>query len=100
MPDIKASKPVTVAATGEVVYDHWFLTQLIAKVSPEKAFTIVHLNRSAVVDGKHVLMDGKDAEVSFTLDVWKEMTATPELAAAMEAVTTAVLAYATKKNLL
>jgi len=97
---ISASKSVSVAATSAVTYDQWFLTQLIVKSTPDKAFTVVHLNRSATVDGKSVLMEGNDAEVSFTLDIWKEMATTPELQTAMAAVLTAVEAYAQKKNLI
>lgn len=101
MADIIASEPVVVPGSNEVTYDKWFLTQLISKVSPTKAFTVVHLSRAATVDGKTVLMpnSGKN-EVSFTLDIWKEMQDTPELATAMEAVLGAVVAYATKKNLI
>ncbi len=100
MAEIIATEPVVVPGSTEITYDKWFLTQLVAKISPEKAFTVVHLNRSAVVDGKTVLMSGKNSDISFTLDVWKEMVETPELAAAMEIVLNAVVAYATKKKLL
>lgn len=102
MPDINASSPVVVEGSSSVTYDKWFLSQLIAKINPDKAFTVVHLTRSATVDGKTVLMpkSRNESEVSFTLDVWKEMQDTPELAAAMDAVLTAVLAYANKKKLI
>ena len=97
---IQASNPVVVPGTSETTFDQWYMTQLIVKASPEKVFTVVHLNRSASVDGQVVLMDGKNSDTTFSLDILKEMAGTPELAAAMEAVTSAVIAYATKKNLI
>lgn len=97
---IQASTPVTVPGTQQVVFDQWYLSQLIMKADANKAFTVIHLNRSATVDGKTVLMDGRDADKSFTLDLFKEMADTPELATAIQAVQAAVLAYATKKNLI
>lgn len=102
MAEIVASSPVVVPGTSEVTYNKWYMTQLVVKATPDKVFTIVHLNRSAEVDGKTVLMPGnkKDSEVSFSLDVLKEIPSTPELAAAMEAVVNAVIVYATKKDLL
>ncbi len=100
--EIPATNPVVVPAEGSVTYDKWYLTQLIAKVSPDAAPTIVTLRRSAVVNGQPVLMPNtsENATVSFTLDVWKELATTPQLAAALEAVLVAVTAYATKKKLL
>jgi hypothetical protein len=102
MADINASEPVVVPGTSGVTYDKWFLTQLISKVSPARANTIVHLTRAGTVDGKTVLMpaDGDKSEVSFSVDIWKAMGETPELATAMEAVLNAVVVYATKKKLL
>src|SRR4051812_20952795 len=99
---ISASAPVTVAGTSSIDYNEWFMTQLIIKANADKAFTIVHLNRSATIDGKTVLMPSSEdkSEISFTLDIFKEMTNTPELATAMGVVLAAVQAYAAKKNLL
>jgi len=98
---IVATNPVVVPGTSQVTYDQWYLSQLILKADATKAFTVVHLTRSATVDGQTVLMPpGQNSEVSFTLDVMKEMANTPELGTAMEAVLAAVVAYGTKKNLL
>ncbi len=102
MPDISATTPVSEPSKPAITYDKWFLTQLIVKSSPDSCPSIVHLRRSAVVDGKTVLMPNttEDSEVSFNLDVFKEMGATPELATALNSVLTAVVAYGTKKKLL
>jgi hypothetical protein len=97
---IRASNPVSVPGTSEVTFDQWYVSQLIMKANAERAFTVVHLNRSATVDGKTVLMDGPGSELSFTLDFFKEMGDTPEIKTAMDAILTAVLAYGTKKKLL
>jgi len=100
--EIPATSPVVVPAGASVTYDKWYLTQLVAKIDPTAAPVIVQLRRSAVVNDQPVLMPAKteDASVSFTVDIWKEMASTPELAAAIEAVLQAVVAYATKKHLL
>ncbi len=99
---ISASVPVVEPAIGSVTYDQWFLTQLICKADPTSAPTIVHLRRAATVDGKTVLMPNisEDAEVSFSIDIFKEMVNTPSLAVALAAVQSAVIDVATKKKLL
>ena len=100
-PQIDATTPVTVPGTAQVVYDKWYLTQLIGKFSPETAPLIVHLRRASITNAGTTLMpNSKDSEISFTVDAWKEMTDTPEIAAAMGAILNAVVAYATKKKLL
>jgi len=101
MANINATTPVSTPAVTEVTYNEWFLTQLIIKADAGKAFTIVHLTRSATVNGQTVLMpSGQNSEVSFTLDLFKEAANTPELGTAMAAVLSAVEAYATKQKLL
>ena len=102
MADINATKPVVVPATTSVSFDKWFLTQLLVKANPDSAPVFVDLHRSAVADGKVVLMPGRgeDSSVSFKFDLWKEVANTPELAAAMDAVLNAVVAYGTKNKLL
>ncbi len=102
MADIIATNPVTEPATGSVTFDKWFMTQLIAKLDPISGKTIVHLKRAAKTTGGWVLMDSDadTSEVVFSLDIFHEALTTPELATAIDAVTTAVVAYATKKHLL
>lgn len=103
MADIIATKPVTAPAVGSVTYDKWFMTQIIGKFDGSSGPTVVRLRRAAKnQDGSWNLMPNttEDAEVSFTVDVFKEMANTPELAAAMASVMSAVTAYASKKNLL
>jgi transposase len=102
MADINATKAVTAPAVGSVTYDKWFMTQIIGKFDGTSGQTIIKLRRAAKEGDKWLLMPNStsDAEVSFTLDVFKEMANTPELAAAMATVTAAVTAYASKKNLL
>ena len=98
---IEAKIPITVPGTEQVTYDQWFLSQLIIKAEPGKASTVVELTRSTTVDGNSVLMPrGEGAKVSFTLDAYKEIANTPEMAVAMKAVFDAVFAYANKNNLI
>lgn len=101
MPEIIATEPVVTPAEASVTYDKWFLTKMVSNVSPDRGTIIVNLRRSAIVDGKTVLMPKSDnSDVSFNVDLYSEIPNTPELAAAMEAVLTAVVAYGTKKKLL
>lgn len=101
MADISATNPVVVPASGTMTYDKWYLTQLLGKIDPEHAMLTVHLNRAALVDGQWNLMPrSQNSEISFTLDAWKEISSTPEIAAAINSIVSAVVAYATKKNLL
>lgn len=100
MADIIATNPVVVPAEGSVTYNKWYLTKLIGDINPNKAQLSITLNRAALKGDNMLLMDGKGSKSSFTLDIWKEMSETPEIATAIQAVLTAVVAYATKKNLL
>lgn len=102
MADLNATKPVVAPAVGEITYDKWFMTQLIGKFDATSGQTNVRLRRAAKEGDKWVLMPNttEDAEVSFSLDIFKEMATNPEMAAAFGAVLTAVQAYAAKKNLL
>ena len=102
MSEIIATKPVTTAAVPEMVYDKWFMTQLTGKFDATTGKTIVNLRRANKTGDVWTLMpnDSHTSEVSFSLDIFKEMATTPELATAFGAVLTAVTAYATKKNLL
>jgi hypothetical protein len=106
MASIPATNPVTVPATGSVTYNFWFLTQLITKVSPDKAPITVHLTRAAQdAQGNWTLMPrASGSEISFTLDMWNEMandpTIGPLISAAMDSITAAVVAYGQSKNLL
>ena len=102
MADIIATEPVVAPAVGSITYDKWFMTQLVANINPTSCKANVHLRRANINGGTTTLMAGntESAEVAFTVDVFKEMAGTPELAAAIEAIKTAVIAYATKKNLL
>ena len=102
MTDINASAPVVVPASNSVTYDKWYLTQLVGKVGLTSAPFSVRLQRAAKNGSTWTLMPLSDpnAEVTINLDMFAEMTSTPEIAAAMDAVNAAVVVYATKKNLI
>lgn len=102
MTDMIATNPVTAPAVPSIVYDKWYLTQLTGKFDVKNGRTIVTLNRANLTNGQWTLMptSEKASEVSFTLDLYKEMQNTPELASAFQSVLAAVTAYATKKSLL
>lgn len=103
MADINASTPVTAPAVGSVVYDKWIVTKLVANIGLEKSPMLVNLHRAAkTADGWKLMpdTDNGDESVSFNLDVYKEAANTPEIGAAIEAITAAVVAYGTKKKLI
>ena len=102
MADINATAPVTSPTVPEMVYDKWFMTQLTGKFDATTGKTIVNLRRANKTGEVWTLMpnDSHTSEVSFSLDVFKEMATTPELVTAFAAVLAAVTAYATKKSLL
>lgn len=98
---INASKPVSTAAVGAITYDRWAVTKLVGNIGLEKAPVIVTLTRAAVdADGKFVLMPNsdKDAETSFMVDVIKEAATSPEMKAALDAITSAIVAYGSKNG--
>src|SRR4051812_30416096 len=98
---ISATTPVVAPAEASVTYNQWFLTQLIVKADEDSAPAIVHLRRSATVDGKTVLMpNGPTAEISFTVDIFKQLANFPAFGTALEAVLSAVVAFASSKKLL
>jgi hypothetical protein len=78
------------------------MTQLILKATPTTCPAIVHLHRSSTDSNGNVTLmpNGPGAEISFTLDVFQQMTAFPALNVAMEAVVAAIVAYATAKKLI
>lgn len=100
--DIIATKPVTAVAVPSMVYDKWYMTQLSGKFDATNGKTIVQLQRANKTGNVWTLMpnDTHGSEITFSLDVFKEMATTPELATAFAAVLEAVTVYATKKNLL
>lgn len=102
MPDINATTSVTAPAVPEMVYDKWFMTQLTGKFDGTSGKTIVNLRRANKTGDVWTLMpnDTHNSEVSFSLDVFKEMVNTPELGVAFESVLEAVTVFASKKNLL
>jgi hypothetical protein len=103
MADIIASAPVTQPAVGSMVYDKWFMTQLVGKFGPEKGPTIVTLQRANLTNGVWTLMPNTtpEATVTFNVDIFKEMTnGNATLASAFNAVVEAIDAYATSKKLL
>ncbi len=101
MADINATTPVVAPAVGSVTFDKWFMTQIIGKIDDKKAPVTISLRRAAKTESGWDLMPvDKNSDVTFTVDVFKESVNTPELAAAMEAVLNAVIAYGTKKGLL
>ncbi len=102
MADINATKPVTAPAVPAMVFDKWFMTQIIGKFDATSGQTNVRLRRANKTGDTWTLMpnDTKDAEVSFSLDIFKEMAKNPSMAAGMNAVIEAVTSYANQKNLL
>ena len=101
MADINATNPVVVPAQNAITYDKWYLTQLVCQLSPTAGPTTVTLNRATNASGSWVLMPrGQGSSVTFNLDLLKEAQQVPEVASAMDAVTAAVVAYASSKNLL
>jgi len=102
MTDIAATAPVTTPAVPSMVYDKWYMTQLTGKFDATSGKTIVNLRRANKTGDVWTLMpnDSHTAEVNFSLDIFKEMATTPELATAFASVLAAVTAYATKKSLL
>ena len=102
-PVITASNPIVSPAVGSMTYNEWYLTQLIMKATPTACPTIVHLHRASTdqTTGVTTLMpNGPGAEISFTVDIFQQLTTYPEFATAMNSVLEAVIAYATAKNLL
>jgi hypothetical protein len=99
---ITATTPVTAPATNSLVYDKWMVVKIISNIGIEKAPLIVTLQRAAETPAGWVLMpnQSRDAQVTFNVDIYKEMVNTPELMVAVDAITTAVVAYGTKANLL
>lgn len=102
MAEINATTPVTAPAVPQMVYDKWFLTQISGKFEATSGKTVIRLRRANKTGDVWTLMpnDTEDSEVSFSLDIFKEMVDTPELASAFSSVLSAVMAYATKKSLL
>lgn len=103
MADINASAPVTAPAVGSLTYDKWIVTKLVANIGLEKSPLMVKLNRAAkTADGWKLMPDTAEGNesITFNLDVYKEAAGTPEVAAAIEAITSAVIAYGTKKKLI
>ena len=99
---IPATKPLTVPATTAVVYDQWFMTQLVGRFSPTSGPLTVTLQRAAVVNGSVVLAPNNvnGNSVTVNVDIVKQMANNPAMETAMQAVVAAVQAYATAQNLL
>jgi hypothetical protein len=99
---ITATIPVTAPTVNSLVYDKWMVVKIVSSIGVEKAPLIVTLQRAAETPAGWVLMpnQSRDAQVTFNVDIYKEMLNTPELKTAVDAITTAVVAYGTKANLL
>lgn len=99
---IPATAPVTTPATSAVVYDQWFVTQLVGKFSPTSGPLVVNMQRAAVVNGAVVLApnNSQDNSKTFTVDIVKQAANNPAMETAMQAVVAAVQAYATAQKLL
>jgi len=99
---ITATTPVTAPAVDSLVYDKWMVVRIVSSIGLEKAPLIVTLQRAAETPNGWALMpnQSRDAQVTFNVDIYKEMVNTPELKTAVDAITTAVVAYGTKANLL
>jgi hypothetical protein len=99
---ITATTPVTAPAVNSLVYDKWMVVKIISNIGIEKAPLIVTMQRAAETPTGWVLMpnQSRDAQVTFNVDIYKEMVNTPELKTAVDAITAAVVAYGTKAKLL
>ena len=102
LPSIPATSPVVAPAAPSVTYNSWALTELIVEASVHSAPTNVILRRCGLdSSGNTVLMPlGPNATTTFNLDIIKEAATTPDLGAAMGAVLSAIIEWATAKNLL
>lgn len=99
---ITATTPVTAPAINSLTYDKWMVVKIISNIGIEKAPLIVTLQRAAETPTGWALMpnQSRDAQVTFNVDIYKEMANTPELKIAVDAITSAVVAYGTKANIL
>lgn len=100
---IPATNPIVSPAVGSITYNQWYLTQLIVKATPTTCPAIVHLRRAATDPNTGVISlmpNGPGAEVSFTVDIFQQLSPLPAFATAMNAVLEVVLQYATAKKLL
>lgn len=103
MANISATAPVTAPAVPSMVFDKWFMTQMVGKFNTTAGPTIVTLQRANLTNGVWTLMpnNSPEATVTFNLDIFKEMAKGNEkLAAAFNAVVDAIDDYATDKKLL
>lgn len=100
---ITATTPVTTPAVSSVVYDQWYITQIIGKFDGTKGPTIVTLQRANTTNGVVTLMPitTPDATVSFTIDILKEIAnGNANLSTAFPSVVAAIEAYGSEKKLL
>lgn len=100
---LTATKSVTAAATSEMVFDQWYVTQIIGKFNGTTGPTIITLQRANVTNNVVTLMPNTspDATVTFNLDIMKEIAGgNTTLATAFNSIVAAIDAYATTKKLL
>lgn len=99
---ITATTPVAAPAINSIIYDKWMVVKIITNIGIEKAPLIVTLQRAAETPTGWALMpnQSRNAQVTFNVDIYKEMANTPELKIAVDAVTSAVVAYGIKANIL
>jgi hypothetical protein len=101
---LKATKPVSQEAVSSLVYDQWYVTQIVGRFDGKKGNTVVTLQRANIgTDGTVTLMPNNDpnATVSFNLDVLKEIAnGNAAMGTAFASIVAAVEDYATSKKLL
>ena len=100
---ITATTPVTAPAAPSMVFDQWYVTQIIGKFDGKTGPTIITLQRANITDGVVTLMPNTtpDAQVTFNVDILKEIAGgNTTLATAFSSIVTAIDAYATAKKLL
>lgn len=100
---ITATTPVTAPAAPSMVYDQWYVTQIIGKYDGKSGPTIITLQRANITNNVVTLMPNTtpDATVTFNLDIMKEIAGgNTTLATAFTSIVAAVDAYATTKKLL
>lgn len=100
VPVIPASTPVSQPATEALVFDKWFLSELMVHATPDKAPLRVVLKRANLTNETWTLMSGPGSTNLITLDVWQEAANSPDIANALGAIMNAIIAYGTAKKLL
>ncbi len=99
---ITATKPHSAPAVSAMVFDQWYVTQIVGKFDGTKGPTIVTMQKANLTNGIWTLMPNTtpDASVTFNLDVLKEIEkGNVTMGTAFTATVAAIGAYAVDKKL-